>query len=53
MLMLSYLVEFTILFQLNLTVMFWITGTLMSGWVFRQKVRMETQMKNTEEIPIL
>ena len=34
-----------------LTVRLWITGTLMSGWVFRQKVNMETQMKKTETIP--
>ena len=26
-----------------LTVRLWMTGTLMSGWVFRQKVRMEMQ----------
>ena len=34
-----------------LTVRLWMTGTLMSGWVFRQKVNMETQMKKTETIP--
>ena len=34
-----------------LTVRLWMTGTLMSGWVFRQNVSMETQMKNTDTIP--
>ena len=34
-----------------LTVRLWMTGTLMSGWVFRQKVRMEMQIKKTETIP--
>ena len=33
-------------------VMFLITGTLMSGWVFRQKDRMEIQMKKTEITPM-
>ena len=29
-----------------------IMGTLMSGWVFKQKERMEMQMKKTEITPI-
>ena len=36
-----------------LTVILWIIGTLISGCVFRQKVRIEVQMKNTETIPTL
>ena len=34
-----------------LTVRLWMTGTLMSGWVFRQNVNIETQIKKTETIP--
>ena len=37
----------------QVTVTFLMTGTRMSGWVFRQKVNMETQMKKTETIPTL
>ena len=33
-------------------VMFLITGTLMSGWVFRQKDKMEMQIKKTEITPM-
>ena len=35
-----------------LMVMFLITGTRMSGWVLRQKDKMEMQMKKTEMTPI-
>ena len=35
-----------------LKVMFLITGTRMSGWVLRQKDKMEMQMKKTEMTPI-
>ena len=34
------------------TVTLWITGTRMLGWVFRQKDRIEMQMKKTEITPI-
>ena len=34
-----------------LMVMFLMTGTRMSGWVLRQKDRIEMQMKNTEMMP--
>ena len=33
------------------TVTLWMTGTLMLGWVFRQNITMEAQMKKTEMIP--
>ena len=33
-------------------VMFLITGTLMSGWVFRQNDKMEMQIKKTEITPM-
>ena len=36
-----------------LIVIFLMTGTLMSGCVFRQNDKMETQMKNTETTPII
>ena len=35
-----------------LMVMFLITGTRMSGWVFRQKDKMEMQMKKTDMTPM-
>ena len=34
------------------TVIFFITGTLISGWVLRQKETIDTTMKNTEITPI-
>ena len=35
-----------------LKVMFLMTGTRMSGWVFRQKDNMEMQMKKTDTTPM-
>ena len=34
------------------TVMFRMTGTRMSGWVFKQKETIDTTMKKTEIMPI-